>query len=174
MKRIECFSVIILFFMVIALAVIDAHAGYWVEFKTGRRISVDGYQIQGNTVHLYFGGGTVKVPKDEVKAITQKKEETPSKLTEAFEEEKEDVTPAEVKLSKASPSGEGKESYLKRKAELSEKLEEAKKAYFEATDKSEKEKERKKMTALSKELFLLEEEVMKKNNGTLPEWWKEN
>jgi hypothetical protein len=30
------------------------------------------------------------------------------------------------------------------------------------------------MISISKELFSLQEEVTRRNNGILPEWWKEN
>ena len=64
------------------------------------------------------------------------------------------------------------EDYKRKKAEITERLEEAKKIYFEASDKPEKDRARKVMVSISKELFTLEEEVTKKNNGTIPEWWK--
>ena len=69
--------------------------------------------------------------------------------------------------------GEDTEGYKRKKVEISERLEEAKKDYFSTSNKSEKDNARKIMISISKELFALEDEVMKKNNGVLPEWWKQ-
>jgi hypothetical protein len=55
-----------------------------------------------------------------------------------------------------------------------ERLEEAKKVYFAATEKTEKDWARQKMISFSRELFTLEAEVKEKHNGSLPDWWKQN
>ena len=85
------------------------------------------------------------------------------------------VDPGEQKVSKPSvPQGAEIESYIQRKAELRERLEEAKNVYFAATEKTEKDWARQKMISASRELFSLEAEVKGKHNGSLPDWWKEN
>ncbi len=126
---------------------------------------------------LYFESGSFNISKDEVQSILETKEKVKEGTEEPVKVEKEDVPKnSDQKQSATGPIIKKEEinAYIKRKAELVERLEEAKKAYFNATDKSEKEKAREPMISISRELFSLQEEVMKRNNGVLPEWWKEN
>lgn len=60
------------------------------------------------------------------------------------------------------------EYYKKKKLEISERLEEAKKTYFNTTDKSDKDRARKIMISISGECFAIEEEVIKKTMEGFP------
>ena len=124
---------------------------------------------------LYFESGSFNISKDEVQSILETKEKVKEETEEPVKVEKEDVPKNSDQKQSATGLIIKKEeinAYIKRKAELVERLEEAKKAYFNATDKSEKEKAREPMISISRELFSLQEEVMKRNGGILPDWWK--
>ena len=126
---------------------------------------------------LYLQSGSLRVPAEEIKSIQEKKDDLVRLHKEEAEKNEREttVTPGEQKVSKDSvPQGAEIESYIQRKAGLRERLEEAKKVYFDATEKSEKDWARQRMISASRELFSLEAEVKEKHNGSLPGWWKEN
>ena len=173
----KCFFILFFVGIILHLNSINVDAGFLFKLKNGRTISAESYQIEGDGIILYLEKGSFKISKDEVQSIVETKGEVKEETEEAVKEEKKDVRKNVDQKKSATDSVIKKEeidSYIKRKAELVEKLEEAKKAYFNATDKSEKEKARKPMISISKELFSLQEEVTRRNSGILPEWWKEN
>ncbi len=170
MKRL--FLVILLTFVILLWGTLPSYAIFLIQLKSGRTISAEYYQIEGNTIILQVGGGSLKMPKDEVLSIVETKEE-PKKETPAEAKEEPKDLPKDPAQRPATGQKEI-QSYLEKKAEIRDRLEAAKKAYFEATDRTSKEKERERMISVSKELFSLEEEVKRNNNGVLPDWWKEN
>ena len=175
MKR--CFLILFLVGIILHLNSLNAGAGFLFKLKNGRTITAESYWIEGDGIILYLEKGSFKISRDEVQSIVETKEEVKEETEEAVMEEKKEVPKNFDQKKSATDSVIRKEeidSYIKRKAELGERLEEAKKAYFNATDRSEKEKARKPMISISKELFSLQEEVTRRNNGILPEWWKEN
>jgi hypothetical protein len=171
------FLVLCLVGIILHLNSINSYAGFLFKLKNGRTISAESYQIEGDRIILYLERGSFKISKDEVQSIIETKGEVKEETEEAVEKEKKEVPKNLDQRKSATESAIKKEeidSYIKRKAQLVERLEEAKKAYFNATDKSEKERARGPMISISRELFSLQEEVMKRNSGILPEWWKEN
>jgi len=148
--------------------------------------------MDGKSYELYLENGSLRVPTAEIKSIREKKDDVarlPKEETQK-DEPKTVEGPGEKKVSKnpetAGSSGEQKlsensmpqgaeiESYIQKKAELRERLEVAKKVYFDAAERTEKDWARKRMIFLSRELFTLEAEVKEKHKGSLPDWWKEN
>lgn len=171
------FLVLCLVGIVLHLDSINSYAGFLFKLKNGRIISAESYRIEGDRIILYVENGTFNISKDEIQSILETKEEIKEETEEPVKAEKKDVPKdSEPKKSSTAPiiKKEEIDSYIKRKTELVERLEEAKKAYFNATDKSEKERARGPMISISRELFSLQEEVKKRNGGILPEWWKEN
>ena len=163
--------------MTLQLSSIGSYAGCLVKLRTGRSISGEHYQVEGNRILLYLGSGTVRIPRAEVQSIVVTKEEIREDQKEETKVENKDVTlsPGKEKTGEHLPIGkDGTDSYIKKKLEIGESLEEAKKAYFNAYEKSEKDNAREKMISISRELFSLQEEVAKGNNGIVPEWFKEN
>jgi hypothetical protein len=163
--------------IILHLNSINAYAGFLFKLKNGRTISAQSYRIEGDRIILYLENGSFHISKDEVQSILETKEEIKEETEEPVKVEKKDAPKdSDQKQSATGPviKKEEIDSYVKRKAQLVERLEEAKKAYFNATDKSEKEKARGPMISISRELFSLQEEVTKRNSGILPEWWKEN
>ena len=179
-------------FMILVLAPASSNAAFLVEFYNGREVKAEGYRMEGKSYELYLEGGSFWVSKEVIKSIREKEDDVASLPKEETqkEEPKTEGAPGKQKISKnletSGSSGEQKlsknsvpqgaeiESYIQRKAELRERLEEAKKVYFDATEKTEKEWARQRMISASRDLFSLEAEVKEKHNRSLPEWWNQN
>jgi len=163
--------------MILQLTSISSYAGVLVKLKSGRGISGEHYQVEGNQIVLYLDIGTVRIPKAEVQSIVVTKTgiREDNKEETKIESKAIALNPEKQKAGEhLSTEKEGTDSNIKKKFEMRERLEEAKKAYFNASEKSDKDEAREKMIAISKELFSLQEEVSKRNNGIVPEWFKEN
>ena len=179
-------------FVILVLAPVSSDAAFLVEFHNGRTVSVGGYRMEGESCELYLEGGSLRVSKEEIKSIREKKKDRMRLPKEEPQKDKPKTagSPGEQKVSKNPetsgnpgeqqlsknpvPQGAEIESYIQKKAELRERLEVAKKVYFDATERTEKDWARKRMIFLSRELFTLEAEVKEKHKGSLPDWWKEN
>ena len=175
MRKYNLIFTLIVIGIILHLGATFSYSSFLVGFHNGRTISVEGYRVEGEQIFLYFNGGVVKFSRNEVKSILEQKDQIKEEKKEERSEVIKDTPKAPVKTALAKDpekKSEGIEDYRKKKAELSEKLEEAKKTYFETLDKSDKDSARKVMISFSKELFALEEEVRQKNNGVLPDWWK--
>jgi hypothetical protein len=166
--------------LVLYLTPASSHAIFSIELKNGRKILAENYRTEGTSMILYLKSGELKVLREEVKSILELKEEgeeQKEKKTEGVKEEKGD-TPKKIESPKSAKDPTFRkqdiDGYLKRKAEIGGRLEKAKAVYFDATDRTGKEKARETMISISREMFSLEEEVMNRNKGVLPDWWKEN
>jgi hypothetical protein len=171
------FSIFLLAFVILLWSAFPSYALFVIQLKTGRTLSAESYQIEGNTVILQVGGGSLKISKDEILSIVETKGEVKKEAPAETREEPKDLPRDDVqKPATKGPVTGQKEiaAYLEKRAAIRDRLEAAKKAYFEAGDRTSKERERERMISVSKELFSLEEEVKNKNNGVLPDWWKEN
>jgi len=171
------FFVILVFFSSFVLFLPQlSSAIFIIELKNGRMIAAENYVTEGNKLILYLKSGEIRISKDEIKSISEKKVEVGAEKKQEEATDQKKVVPElpDTKKSTESLSAEKKEidSYIKRKAELQERLEVAKKVYFDAKDRFNKDRARENMTSISRELFSLQEEVMKKNGGGLPEWWE--
>ena len=175
MKKHNFFLTLILIGIILHLGSTASHAGFLIGFHNGRTISVENYRIEGEQIFLDFNGGVVKFSRSEIKSILKEKDEIKEGKrgeTSGLANETPRTPDKTVLVKDPVKTSEGTEDYRKKKVELSERLEEAKKNYFETSDKSDKERARKIMLSISRELFALAEEVTRKNNGVLPEWWK--
>ena len=175
MKKHDLYLTLILIVIFLHLGSTNSYSSFLIGFQNGRTISVENYRIEGDQIFLYFTSGVMNFSRREVKSILEEKDEIREQKREQISEIKKDTSRAPEKTALAKDpikKNESIEDYRRKKAEITERLEEAKKIYFEASDKPEKDRARKVMVSISKELFTLEEEVMKKNNGILPEWWK--
>ena len=195
MKAVCRYSVLWALFVILVMSPGPSDESFLVELHNGRKLSVEGYRVEGTNYELYLESGSLRVPVEEIRSIKEKKDDVVSQEKKdevVIQEKKDDVVrlpkeetekdkpetagdPGEQNLSKNSvPQGTEIESYIQRKAELRERLEEAKRVYFTVTEKSEKDRARQRMISASRELFSLEAEVKGKHNGSLPDWWKEN
>jgi len=179
-------------FVILVMSPGSSDASFLVELQNGRRLRVEGYRMEGKSCEIYLESGSLRVSKGEIKSILEKEDEMARLPQEEIQRDEPktvrgsaeqkvaknpgtSVSPGEQKLSKNSVlQGAEIESYIQKKAELRERLEEAKKAYFDATEKTEKDWARKRMISCSRDLFTLEAEVKEKHNGSIPDWWKEN
>jgi len=173
----KCFLFLVLFSIgiILPLSSSSSYAMFLIEFKNGRKIVVEDYRIEGGNIVLYLKSGSARMPKDGVQSILEKKGQI--KEEEETTEEKIDLpkNPDGKKSSKDISKGKNDiDLYMRRKAEIQRRLEEAKIVYFNLTEKSDKERARETMVSVSKELSSLQEEVMKNNNGILPGWWEGN
>ncbi len=181
MKRYFKLLLLSLVSLAVHLGSTHAYSGFLITLKTDRILYVENYKMEGDQLVLYLRSGVVKISKDEVESILEEKGRSVTEEKEEVEGVKKDVPKKESskKIEEKKPvedpgiKKEEIENYKKRKAELSQKLEEAKAVYFSVTDKLGKERARKIMTSISKELFTLQEEVKKRNKGVIPEWWEE-
>ena len=176
MKKHDLFLTLLLVGVILHLGSTDSYSSYLIGFNNGRTLYAENYRIEGEHIFLYFGSGIMKFTKSEVKSISEEKDEIKEERKEEISqiEKNSSKIPDKNVLAKDPVKRKDDIEYLKKKkAELSERLEEAKKNYFDAQDRSDKDRARKIMVSVSKELFTLEEEVMKKNNGVLPDWWKQ-
>ena len=144
------------FVTILSLASSECYGGFLIKLKNGRTISAQHYQIEGGQLLLFVDSGIFKLSRQEVQTI-----EEDAQLTKAISMEQTEQTFDQTKTDGRNSAIQGSEakSLLERKAELQERLEEAKKAYFDSTEKTEKERTREEMISLSKELLALEEQV---------------
>ncbi len=180
MKHVCQYHPFLILFMILVLSPVSSQAGYLIESHNGRRVKVEGYQAEGKSYEFYLKSGILRVSKEEIKSIQEKKDDV-VRISAGETENNKSETRGNLKEQEPSKNSVNTasqetaiESTLKRRAELQERLEEAKRLYFGATERTEKDWARQKMTSCAHELFLLEAEVMRKHNGSLPDWWKEN
>ena len=179
-------------FVILVMSPGSSDASFLVELQNGRRLRVEGYRMEGKSCELYLESGSFRVSREEIKSIQERNDDV-VRLPKDEAQKDEPKTaggPGEQKISKNPetpgspveqkvsknfvPQGTDIESTIHRKAELRERLEEAKSIYFAATEKTEQDWARKRMISCSRDLFSLEAEVKGKHNGSLPDWWKEN
>lgn len=184
MKKILLTSISSLLTIIILSTLSTSNAGFLIKLKNGGTIYTEMYEEEGNKIILYLESGTVRIGKDEVRSISKSEkqirddtETKDAKILPKKQDEKRDekVKKPDEKINEKDSVIVKKEVeyYKKRKKEIQIRLEEAKKVYFDATNKEEKDKARKVMLSISDELSNLQEEVKKKNNGILPKWWQE-
>ncbi len=145
-----------------------AHAGFLITMKNGRAILADNYQVKDDAIIIFLEEGTLKFSRQEVQSI---KEDMSKKKTVDIEqrvmtqqEKKVEEPKSEAKDAKANDlATKHEEANLKKKAEITERLEEAKKVYFEAQGKAEKDSARERMVSISRKLFNWVEENEKGN-----------
>lgn len=159
---------VIWFGIVFFVSSAPSYAGFLIQLKNGRTIYTEDYRIEGDQILLFLESGVVNISKGEVQSILQDtreieegKKAPPEKLEEKITQEGRVSGKADI------------EYYKKKKREIQGRLDEAKKIYFDAANKSEKDEARKIMLSISNELFNLQDEVRKNNNGIIPNWWKE-
>jgi hypothetical protein len=159
---------VICFGIVLFLSAALSFGGFLIQLKNGRAVYTEGYRIQGDEITLFLESGAVKISKGEVQSIIQDRRE--------IEEKKDTPKKSEEKtIQKHRLSGKADIEYYKnKKRETQRRLDKAKKIYFDAANKNAKDEARKIMLSISKELFELQKEVLEKNNGVIPKWWKED
>jgi hypothetical protein len=166
------FFITILFSMTMILQVHSyAEAAYLITMKTGRAITADHYQLKEDTLVVFFEEGMLMFSRQEVESIQEDRTRGKAVGSESKAARQEDRSvkerKPEAKDEKAKESAASdEEARMKKKAEITERLEEAKKAYFEAKGKAEKDRAREKMVSISRELFNWVEGTEKGNSSS--------
>jgi hypothetical protein len=172
-------------------------ASYLIQLRNGRHIATSQYWKEGQTIMFSTAGGVGGVPESAVLQIQTVEDPPASALTGATEPHvaphavRHGVPPAEPNAlppaaphalpPAAGPREGGKlsqrdlEAYWHKKEELKAQLDLAVERYREASSAhspEDKAKIQREITAWSKQLFDLRDEVKQKNQGHLPEGWE--
>jgi hypothetical protein len=172
-------------------------ASYLIQLRNGRQIVTSQYWQQEQRIMFYIDGGVGGVPESAVLRIqtvddppasdlasVAEQKVTPQAERRAIPQAEQKVTPqAEQKVaSQAEVQRDGGktpkldlEAYRKKKEEIKSQLDAAIERFREASsahDAEEKAKIQREITAWSKKLFDLTDEVKQKNQGRLPEGWE--
>jgi predicted Zn-dependent protease len=160
-------------------------ASYLVQLTNGNQFITYGYYEDGSQIRFYSDGGAVAVPKAAVRQI--KKSDIP--VTEPTESQPVILSPkAPQRLLKddgwAEEAGGGAkksgaiaslDDYKQAKRLLRAELDKALAGFRLAAgqgNEAAKKKAITDITAASARVFRLTEEVKKRNNGILPDWWE--
>jgi len=188
MKTLISITAITIFFLTCPLV---SSASYLIQLKNGSEFLTPRYWEEGDQVKFHSHGGVVTVPKDSVREIKESdrvyREEIASKKDpkkgKETDKESTSVPPQTAKLPDKEADPEVKkenekvdfEYYRKRKVMLKGEIDESVAKYLEASgnrDPEAKEKARREMTDISKQIFDLADELKEKNKGVLPDWWE--
>jgi hypothetical protein len=175
-----------------------AFADYVINLKNGGSVKTTSYWKEKDEVKFQYQGGVaslpsknilsiVKVEAESSESIKKQKEQLPTAGEIAVETKK---VPA-LEVPKAAPVEVSKESdiqekeqkkevdpefYKKQKAYYMEQYEQAYQRYLEATSRRDQEAKKKAWEEFNRfggKVVSLETELREKNNGVLPQWWKE-
>ena len=119
------YNLFLALFMILVLRPASSEAGYLVEFQNGRSVRAETYRVEGKSYELYLESGSLRVSKEEIRSIQEKKDDVVRSPAGEAEKDKPE-TPEDLK--KQGPSknsalqGIAIESTLKRKVELREKI----------------------------------------------------
>jgi len=173
-------------------------ASYLIQLRNGRQVTTLQYWKEGQNIMFYSGGGVAGVPESAVLRI-QTVEDPPESAMAGTAEQKvtpqaerqmppqaERQIPARQVEQKATPPAEAQRdaektfkldlaAYQQKKEEIKSQLDLAVERFREASgpgNTEEKEKIQQEITAWSKKLFDLRDEVKQKYKGRLPEGWE--
>ncbi|MDL1967608.1 MAG: hypothetical protein LWW97_03445 [Deltaproteobacteria bacterium] len=165
-------------------------SSYLIELKNGSTFVTNHNWEEGRQIKFYHYGGVVGIPKNLIKAIKKSdiayKEERNSKQDgvdpKSKINEKSGITPIKKKEKSDSTPIEKKEKYetvdleyyKEKKLLLETELNSTLDILREATknkDQKAKKKARDEVKKISEKMYDLADELIKKNNGKLPEGW---
>ena len=170
-------------------------ASYRLQFKNGNEVQTPHYWEEGDEIKFYVYGGIAGIQKELVHSVTITKSNFKEDTTygEGREQGKDslvlDGPKSNEGIETQNKGSEDKSNekpfsaevidikyYSELKATLKEKLSEALEKNREATSRKDQEAKkatRQEMRKYSQQLHDLEDELKEKNQGSLPEWWKE-
>lgn len=171
-----------------------ALAGYIIKLKNGRTVETARFWEEKDEIKFQWPGGVASLPKKDLLSITEVEEKfpdrTPSREKQPIPKNREPSPEASLApvnilekvslVEKSSPSESSQEinvaHYRKQKAYYIEQFEQAYQRYLEASSRRDVEGKKKaweEFTRFGGQVVTLETELKKKNNGTVPSWWKE-
>jgi hypothetical protein len=126
-----------------------AHAEYVVVLKNGRQLTVQSYREEGSTVKIQGLGGELGIPKEQIQSISKSTQSDRPGLNLNNLENASRSAPVATKPPAGAPAGrptevyapienpganlEEEKEYRRRLAEVTQKLESARKVYLEAS-----------------------------------------
>jgi hypothetical protein len=134
----------------ISVSVLTAFADYTLVLKNGRRITAQSYREEGSTIKIHGLGGEFGIPKDQIQTILKGGQTEQRGLSISDLDASNRQTQAPAQEPSAPPARDGKDApapneeksavdanevqeYQRRLAEVTEKLETAKRQYLNAT-----------------------------------------
>ena len=175
MKKLFGFVIAIVFLLGLSTA---ALAGFLIQLKNGRILPTSEFWEEKEMIKFYWESGVASIPKEVIRSIgvieevpvmtpPNPKEPVPEPKAVVGKEEK--TAEPNVETEKIDPG-----YYKKQRAFFTEKFEQAHERYLEASSQRDREAKKKaweEFTQYAGKVSALEEELKKKNNGVLPEWW---
>ena len=165
-------------------------ASYLIQLKNGSEFTTDQYWIEGNEIKFYISGGVTGISKERIKTIkTLQEVELPSQAktgevpTPPLTVDRQGAETVKPENKKAG--GEAKEPssekidikyYKEKKSALKATFDEAWDRYIDATNNKDLEAKNlasEAMLEFSKQIYALADELKKKNQGVLPDWWEQ-
>ncbi len=165
-----------------------AYADYVIKLKNGRNVEVEKYWEEKDAIKFQYQGGVASLPKKNILSIVKveekfsertykQKEPSPTPREIPEEPKKTEVKEIEKPAALAETSKAiDVEYYKKQKAHYTEQFEQAHQRYLEATSRRDEEAKKKAWEEFNNfggKVVSMEAELMKKNNGVVPPWWKE-
>ncbi|MFH1763842.1 MAG: hypothetical protein ABIF09_06590 [Gemmatimonadota bacterium] len=170
-----------------------AAADYLIKLKNGRTVETAKCWEEKGEVKFQWQGGVASFPKGNVLDVIRVEEKfsdrAPRESGNSPETREAPVGTAKPEAKKVekpafpgkpTPSQEPKEieaeKYKKQKAQYTQQFEEAYQRYLEASARKDPRAKKiawEEFNRYGGQVVSLEAELMKKNNGTLPGWWKE-
>lgn len=185
MKKLVYGVAIIFTFLIVSTASPD----YVIKLKNGRTVETEKYWEEKDMVMFQWEDGVASFPKKNILSIVKVEE----KFSGRFYKEK-DIPPAIQKApaeTEKSPEKEGVEKsaavseapkkidvgyYRKQKALYMGQYEQAYQRYLDASSRRDEEGKKKAWEEFNRyggQVISLESELKQKNNGVVPQWWKE-
>lgn len=148
-------------------------ASYRIELRNGRHVVTSQYWKQGSTIMFYTDGGVAGVAESAVLRIQTVDDPTEPDLSRAAE--RKAVHNTNVQQERERTRALDLEAYRQKKEEMKAQIDMAIERYREASsthNNEEKAKIQREITAWSKKIFDLTDEVKQMNHGRLPEGWE--
>lgn len=177
MKKIFGFVIAVVFLLGLSSA---ALAGFAIQLKNGRILPTSEFWEEKEVIKFYWDSGVASIPKEFIHSIGLIKEipvMTPPNPKESVPEPKA-VVGKEKNTAELNAEKEKIDVgyYKKQRAFFTEKYEQAYERYLEASSRRDREAKKKAWEEFNRyggQVSALEEELKKKNQGVLPNWWNE-
>lgn len=177
--------------LLLALALVGigmpAHGGsYLIQLKNGGELWTRQFWEEGHQVMFQIYGGIAGLPKDFIQSIQETRSLSPGNSPDG----NASLTPIDQQKAipergtrKAAPDQPEPADntidlaqYQEQQQELIQQLDQARKKYLAALgsqDAGLQEQARQEMVSLGKQFYDMADAVKRKNNGALPDWWKQ-
>ena len=175
MKKIFGFVIAMVFLLGLCSA---ALAGYAIQLKNGRILPTPAFWEEKGFIKFYWENGVATIPKEIIRSIGFIKDVPAMTAPNPKESIAEPAAILPKEKETAKPGAEKDKIdegyYKKQKDQFMEKFEQAHQRYLDASSQRDGEAKKKaweEFNQYGSRVSALEEELKKKNNGVLPEWW---